>query len=210
MTIGERIKARREELCYSQEDLAKKLGYKSRSSINKIELGYQNLTQSKIKAIADALDTTPSYIMGWTNTPESPPRLPKNLVPLKKIRYIPLIGRIACGVPILAEENIIDRIILPDGVNADYALTCQGDSMIDAGIDNEDIVFIRQQPEVENGEIAAVLIGEEATLKKVYLNSDKLSLIPANPACEPFIYVGNEINEVRILGKAVAVLKNIE
>lgn len=210
MTIGERIKARREELGYSQDDLAKKLGYKSRSSINKIELGYQNLTQSKIKAIADALDTTPSYIMGWTNTPEPPPPLPKNLVPLKKVRYIPLIGRIACGLPILAEENIIDRIILPDGVNADYALTCQGDSMIDAGIDNEDIVFIRQQPEVENGEIAAVLIGEEATLKKVYLNSDKLSLIPANPACEPFIYVGDEINQVRILGKAVAVLKNIE
>lgn len=65
MTIGERIRSRREELHLSQEELAKRLGYKSRSSINKIELGLYNLKQSKIKAIADALETTPSYIMGW-------------------------------------------------------------------------------------------------------------------------------------------------
>ena len=65
MTIGDRIRARREELHLSQDELAKRLGYKSRSSINKIEIGCQNLRQSKIKAIADALDTTPAYIMGW-------------------------------------------------------------------------------------------------------------------------------------------------
>lgn len=65
MTIGERIKKRREELGISQDDIAKKLGYKSRSSINKIELGVNSLTQSKIKAIADVLATTPAYIMGW-------------------------------------------------------------------------------------------------------------------------------------------------
>lgn len=65
MTIGDRIKQRRMELGMSQEELAHKLGYKSRSSVNKIELGGQNLTQKKIKKIADALDTTPEYIMGW-------------------------------------------------------------------------------------------------------------------------------------------------
>lgn len=70
MTIGQRIKQRREELCMSQDELAKKIGYKSRSSINKIELDLYNLKQSKIKAIADALETTPSYIMGWDEEDE--------------------------------------------------------------------------------------------------------------------------------------------
>lgn len=73
MTIGERIKFKREELDISQDELARRLGYKSRSSINKIELGLQNLNQSKIKAIADALQTTPSFIMGWTEDKKSPP-----------------------------------------------------------------------------------------------------------------------------------------
>lgn len=72
MTIGERIKAKREELSISQDELARRLGYKSRSSINKIELGLQNLNQSKIKAIADALQTTPSFIMGWANDENEP------------------------------------------------------------------------------------------------------------------------------------------
>lgn len=70
MTIGERIKIRREELGMTQDELAKKIGYKSRSSINKIELDLYNLKQSKIKSIADALDTTPSYIMGWEELDE--------------------------------------------------------------------------------------------------------------------------------------------
>lgn len=70
-TIGNRIRKRREELGLSQDELGKRIGYKSRSSINKIELGHRNLTQSKIKAIADALETTPSYIMGWEeNNPQ--------------------------------------------------------------------------------------------------------------------------------------------
>lgn len=215
--IGARIKARREQLKMTQEELGTKLSL-NKSSIQRYEAGIVSKIKLPIlQAMAQAMDVDPNWLalktdqMGhFSEIPQENFPLPKNLVPLKKVRYIPLIGRIACGVPILAEENIIDRIILPDSVNADYALTCQGDSMIDAGIDNEDIVFIRQQPEVENGEIAAVLIGEEATLKKVYFNGEKLSLIPANSACEPFIYVGNEINQVRILGKAVAVLKNIE
>lgn len=72
MTIGERIKFKREELDISQDELARRLGYKFRSSINKIELGLQNLNQSKIKAIADALQTTPSFIMGWTEDKKEP------------------------------------------------------------------------------------------------------------------------------------------
>ncbi len=210
MEMAEKIKNRRTELNLTLENIAKVVGV-SKATVQRWESGaISNMRRDKIANLAKALQTTPAYLMGWTNTPEPPPPLPKNLVPLKKVHYIPLIGRIACGAPIFAEENIIERIILPDGVNANYALVCQGESMIDAGIDNGDLVFIRQQPEVENGEIAAVLIGEEATLKKVYFNGEKLSLIPANSACEPYIYVGNEINEVRILGKAVAVLKNIE
>ena len=91
MTIGERIKTRREELDISQEELAKRLGYKSRSSINKIELGANNLTQSKIKAIADALDTTPTYIMGWDeeDTDTEPSVTSEESALLERFRQLP-------------------------------------------------------------------------------------------------------------------------
>lgn len=207
MNIGNRIKIQREKLGLSQEELAKRVGYKSRSSINKIENGTNDISQSKVKDFAIALNTTIEYLMGWDKPDFS---AIKNLQPLKKVRYIPVLGKIACGTPILAEQNIMERIVLPDTVNADFALMCQGDSMINAKINDGDTVYIHQQPIVENGEIAAVLIDNEATLKKVYLSSNTLKLVPANDNYEPLVYVADEINQVRVLGKAVAVLKHIK
>lgn len=207
MNIGNRIKIQREKLGLSQEELAKRVGYKSRSSINKIENGTNDISQSKVKDFAIALNTTIEYLMGW-DKPDF--RAIKNLQPLKKVKYIPVLGKIACGTPILAEQNIMERIVLPDTVNADFALMCQGDSMINAKINDGDTVYIHQQPIVENGEIAAVLIDNEATLKKVYLSSNTLKLVPANDNYEPLVYVADEINQVRVLGKAVAVLKHIK
>lgn len=198
MTIGERIKLRREELNMTQDDLAKKLNYKSRSSINKIELGLYNLKQSKIKMIADALETTPAYIMGWEepNTYTSP----------ISVQSFPLLGNIACGNPLFADENIETYVEATTKVKADFCLRAKGDSMVNARIYDGDIVFIRKQDTVENGEIAAVIIGEEATLKRVfyYPEDSKLVLQAENPKYEPFVYVGQELNTIKILGKAVA------
>ncbi len=140
---------------------------------------------------------------------ESSKPLPNNLFPLKKIRYVPLVGRIACGAPVLAEQNFDGNVMLPESVNADFALRCQGDSMIDANIQDGDIVFIKEAPIVENGEIAAVVIGEEATLKKVYVQGCTVTLLPANSSYEPMIFKKDEINDIRICGKAVAVLRHI-
>ena len=129
------------------------------------------------------------------------------------ICYIPLIGVIACGIPILAEQNIERQILLPDTVRADFALRCKGDSMINAGIDNGDIAFIRSQKVVENGEIAAVQITEfetEATLKKVYISENSITLVAQNPNYEPITITGSDMANVEIIGKCVAVLKDFE
>lgn len=131
--------------------------------------------------------------------------------PIKRHK-IPLLGEIACGEPIYADEDRESYVEAGTDVRADFCLRAKGDSMINARILDGDIVFIRSQPSVENGEIAAVIIDDEATLKRVYYypESGKLVLNPANPAFEPFVYVGEELNQIRILGKAVAFQSDVK
>ena len=207
-TIGERVKARREQLGLSQDELAKKLGYKSRSSINKIESDSRNLTQSKIKAIADALDTTPSYIMGWDEEIDifSFP----NIEPLPSTTKIPLIGTIACGEPILAEENVDEYINIGQYVKADFCLRCAGNSMINARIYDGDIVCIKQQPIVENNEIAAVLIDDEVTLKRFTRQEDIIVLKAENPDFHDIIISASDLKDVRIIGKATYFISKLK
>lgn len=204
-SVGDRIREKRESLGMSQEELAKKLGYKSRSSINKIETDARNLTQSKIKSIADALLTTPSYIMGWEEPKEE---IPPHFNPMPDMRKVPRVGRIACGEPITAEENIEDYDETPSGWHADFSLLCVGDSM-SPKIEDGDIVAIRCQQEVHNGEIAAVRIGDEATLKMVFLHSDYIELRPVNPAYPSIIRRLEEMEEIRIEGKAVGLCRDL-
>ena len=202
MNIGQRIKQRRVELGLSVDDIAEKIG-KNRATVYRYESSeIEDLPTSILEPLAKALSTTPAYLMGWeTDNIFSIP----NIIPLPETKEIPLLGTIACGEPILAEENIEDYIKLDKAVDAEFALRCKGDSMIGARIRNGDIVYIHQQEDVENGEIAAVLIGNEATLKKVYKYPEKNMLVlkPANPEYEDFIYTGAELEEIRILGKAV-------
>ncbi len=118
---------------------------------------------------------------------------------------IPLLGSIACGAPILAEEHIEDYVDMPKHIFADFALTCKGDSMINARIYDGDIVYIRRQDAVNDGEIAAVLTEDgEATLKRVRLFPDHIALMPENPMYKPLVFWHEEMNTVRILGKAIA------
>ncbi len=214
-TIGSRIRNRREELGLSQDELGKRLGYRSRSSINKIELDQRNLTQSKIKAIADALETTPAYIMGWDEPDqklnEENLKFFDNLFPIQTKKF-PLIGNIACGKPIFADEQFEAYIEAGANIKADFCLRAKGDSMIGARIYDGDIVFIRKQEMVDDGEIAAVLIDDEATLKRVYYDQENnvIQLFAENPQYKTMRFAGEELNHIRILGKAVALQTDIK
>ena len=209
LQLYKNIRDKRIALGMSQDDLAKRTGYTSRSSIAKIESGKVDLPQTKIKLFADALSTTPAELMGWDDTKESIMSIP-NIIPLPSTKKVPLLGKIACGSPITAEENIEDYVDVPEFTHADFALTCQGDSMINARVMDGDIVYIRLQPEVENGEIAAVLIDGEATLKRVYYQKGKIILQPENNNYPPLIYEKDEILDVRILGKATYFLSKMK
>ena len=121
-------------------------------------------------------------------------------------KRLPILGAVACGTPIFAEENIEGYASPCHGVSADFCLIAKGDSMVGARIYEGDIVFVKKQPRVENGEIAVVLVDDSATLKRVYLYKDeeKMVLAPENPKYKPLVYTGEELKEIQILGKAVA------
>lgn len=130
--------------------------------------------------------------------------MPENIFDLPESYKVPLVGTIACGQPILAVEEVDETIDVPDCLNADFALRCKGDNMINARIFDGDIVYVKKQHTVESGEIAAVLINDEATLKRVVIYDDHISLAPENPLYKPIVLWGEEMNDVIILGKAVA------
>lgn len=199
MLVQDIIKNRRIELKLTMKEVADSVGV-SEGTVSRWESGdISNMKRDKIFSLAKVLQISPLVILGWDDAAYIP-----NLIPMPEMRKIPLIGSIACGAPILAEEHIEEYINLPKHISADFALTCKGDSMINARIFDGDIVYIRQQDTVENGEIAAVLIDGEATLKRVQLFDDHISLEPENPQYRPLVYWGEEMNTVRILGKAVA------
>ena len=207
--IGLRIEQRRKELNMTLNDIADAIGV-ARSTIQRYEKG--TITKVKlpvIEAIANTLKVNPAWIVCKTDdpTPVGAAPLPANIIPLPKMKRVPLIGTIACGTPILAVEDATEFIDAPEGIqnDIDFALECKGDSMINARIFPGDIVYIKQQPVVENGEIAAVLIGDEATLKRVYYTpgNDRITLQACNPLYSDMIYTGEQLNEIKILGKAV-------
>lgn len=208
MTLSKNIRFLRKQRGWGQDDLATRLGYKSYTTIQKWESGVSDPPLKIVHALADLFqidihDLTNRNLELSGSKTSSTPDVP-NITPVPEMRKIPLLGTIACGEPILATDNIDEYINIPKEIPGDFALTCKGDSMINARIFDGDIVYIRQQDTVENGEIAAVLIDNEATLKRVRLFDDHISLEPENPMYKPLVYWGEEMNLVRILGKAVA------
>ncbi len=197
--ISHELKMRRKALGLTLEELAELVGT-SKQTIHRYENGtITNIPPEKVEALANALKTTPASLMGWQGGEEllSKPIAHKPL---------PLLGRIACGTPIYATSEYGSFCTPGNDIDADFCLCASGDSMIGARIFDGDIVFIRAQETVENGEIAAVIIGDEATLKRVYFYPDKNKLVlsPENPKYEPLVYIGEELESVKILGKAVA------
>lgn len=207
METHEVIKQLREQRGMSQDALAEKVGYKDRSSIAKVEAGLVDLSQSKIAAFAKALGVSPAILIGVgeDSVLGSKDDLPSNLTPIR-FHQKPLVGSIACGAPILAEENIPDYVDVPEHVHCDFALKCQGNSMIDLGVKDGDVVYIRSQPEVQNGQVAAVIVDgmeSEATLKKFFKYENHIMLIPANSEEQPFAFYGEEMARVHVQGLAV-------
>lgn len=206
-SFGERLRLLRQNKGLSQMEFAKLIKL-SKSSVNMYERCEREPNLETIERIADYFNVDLDYLLGKSDFTSKYDWLSNstisNIIPMPEMRKIPLIGSIACGTPILAEEHIEEYIDIPKHIHADFALTCKGDSMINARIFDGDTVYIRQQDTVENGEIAAVLIDGEATLKRIQLYEDHISLEPENPQYRPLVYWNEEMNTVRILGKAVA------
>lgn len=204
MTIGEKIKQLREKNKMTQTDVAARIGTATQT-VFKYEKGIvTNIPLDTVEKIAAVFGVSPAYLMGWDTAAE--PEYTSDIRPYKQlnIKKIPIIGEIACGKPVLATETFGDYI--ESDIQADYALTCRGDSMTGARIYNGDLVFIRCQSAVDNGDIAAVIIEDEVTLKRVYYYPEKQKLVlsPENPAYAPLVFIGSEINDIHILGKAIA------
>ena len=199
--LAQKLHALRRARGLTLSELAEAIGT-SKQTISRYEKGIiANIPKEKIELLARALEVSPSELMGWEEGLE---RF-ENLMPLGAKR-LPMLGRIACGKPIFAEEEHEAFVAVGEDIDADFCLRASGDSMIGARIYDSDIVFIRKQTMVENGEIAAVVIDGEATLKRVYYFPEKSKLIlsPENPKYEPLVFLGAELDEIRILGRAVA------
>jgi len=203
--IGKRIKEQREAVGMTQEELANKLGYKNKSTIAKIEVGANDIVQSKVIEFANALNTTIAYLMGWDN----------NISPIsnttndkKKGVTINVLGRVAAGIPIEAIENIIDTEEISEDMAATgefFGLQIHGDSM-EPRICEGDVVIVRQQSDAESGEIViATVNGTDATCKRLRKYRDGIELISFNPSYNPMFYSNEDIatKPVQIIGKVV-------
>ena len=209
MAIGDKIKSARLGARMTLEDVAQKVGV-TRQTVQKYESGIvSNIPSDRIELLAKALGVTPAYLMGWEDAPASAKpaydifSLPGVSRPPRMVKK-PRLGTIACGKPILAVEEAEEYDDVPENIECDFTLRCKGDSMINARIYDGDTVYIRTQEQVENGEIAAVRIGDEATLKRVYYNGARVILRACNPLYDDLEYEGTQLEEIQVMGKAVA------
>ncbi len=197
MTIYQRIKFLREKTGLTQQELAERVGFKTASAVNKIELGLRDINQTKILAFANALGVSPGELMSGHKPTES----------VKGIK-IPVLGYVRAGIPIEAVEEILDyeEISIDMASKGEhFALSIKGDSM-EPRITEGDVVIVRKQDIVENGELAVVLVnGNDATVKKFYMNENGVTLISTNPSYEPFYYSKEQVEKlpVQIIGKVV-------
>ena len=195
--IGKRIKNRREALGLTQQELANLMGYKSKSTINKIEMGKNDVSQSGVTKFAEILNTSVAYLMGWANLDTN-----------KSSVSINVLGRVAAGTPLNAIEEIIDTEEITEELaktGSFFALKIKGDSM-EPRIYDGDVVIVRQQNDVENGDIVIAMVnGDDAVCKKLKKYSGGIALISLNSKYEPMMFSDKDISDkpVKILGKVI-------
>ena len=208
MTIGDRVKLLRQKKKMTQLELAEKLGYKSKSSVAHIENG-RDIPRSMVVTLADILDTTPAYLMGWE---DGKPADALTVLPTEKIHMIPVFGSVAAGFGAYASSDIIEYIPLYIENDCDVAdticITVKGQSMYPK-IEEGDRIVVRRQDSVDNGRIAVVMIGDEAVVKRVECEKNKLTLISINPEYPPRIIEGKDLEDVRIVGLVQEVMKKL-
>lgn len=196
----------------SAAELSRRLGV-NEGTISNYKKGTYEPKQRRLEAIAKILEVSIPWLMGadvpmnvQTQTPA-----PEGFQPLPKTVKRPRLGVISCGDPVMSEENFDGYDDVPDHINCDFTLICEGDSMIGARICEGDTVYIKQQPTVANGQIAAVLIdGTEKLLKRVYITEDSIILQAENPAYPPRSFFKEDMNRVSIIGRAVGFYSNIK
>lgn len=213
MTIGERIKLHREKANLTQDELAKQLNT-TKQTVYKYENNVvTNIPSDKIKKMAELFGVNPGYLMGWEGdhfSGEKTDMIFDNIFPVS-IKKFPLLGEIACGEPIFVNEDRESYVLSGTDINADFCLKAKGDSMIGARIFDGDVVFIKKTEIVDNGEIAAIVIDDEVLLKRFYYFPDEslLTLQSENPKYPPKNYTNEQLNHIRVLGKAVAFQSDI-
>ena len=214
MYLAENIRFLRKQKNLSQDELAQKLGYKSYTTVQKWESGVSEPPFKSLSKMSELfgidMDTLAHERLAtdadrFWEFAQAYNR--KHFPDVQEISTttLPVLGEIACGEPKFMNEEYEVYTSAQTGVKADFILIAKGDSMIGARIHDGDLVFIRKQPEVENGQIAAVAIGDEATLKRFYRYDDDLVVLRAeNPNYEDQIYRGSDLTNVKVLGLAVA------
>jgi len=215
--LGELIKEYRTENGMSMDQFAQRSGL-SKAYVSVLERNYNPVngkpvvpSLETIKAVSLAIGKDFNDVIALLdgNQPvQLNSSIPSGFQPLPQMDRVPRVGRIACGEPILAEENIEGYDRVPHKWNADFTLICKGDSMAPK-IKDGDIVAIHSQPSVENGEIAAVLIETDATLKRVFLFKDHIELRAENPSFPSIVLIGEDMNQVIIEGKAVGLCRDL-
>lgn len=203
MKIGDKIRMLRKRKGLTQTELGEKLGVKT-NAVSKWECGrVEDIPMSKVKAMSVLFDVTPSFLI-------DDEQLPSNATPLdvQSFHRIPVLGRIAAGLPLYAEQNIEGYTLTDLNGGAEYfALRVKGDSMNAARIQEGDVLIVRRQEEVENGEVAIVMVGDDdATVKRFYSAGNTVTLMPqsTNPQHQAQIYDLRK-TKVKVLGKVVKV-----
>jgi repressor LexA len=204
-----RLKELRKERKISQQKLADHLDV-ARSTVAMWEVGPNQPDSEMLLRIADYFDVTVDYLLGRSDAAAENSQTIPGFFPVTKKKF-PVLGKVACGEPIFADEDRETWITASGDIDADFCLVAQGDSMSGAHIEDGDIVFIKQMDVVENGYIAVVLIGDEATIKYIDYRPETSTLIltPANPAFRTQVYQGPELETIRVIGMAVTLQKSL-
>ena len=206
----ERLKQLRTKAGLTQTDMHNIFGV-AQNTYSQWETDKREPDFKTLSRIADYFRVTVDYLLGRSDdpSPADESEIP-GLYPVKKKKF-PVLGRVACGEPIYAEEEHDTYIKASADIDADFCLIAQGDSMIGAHIEDGDIIFIKKMSVVPNGRIAVVLIGDEATVKYIHYRAETYTLIltPANPAYRTQVYQGEELENIRVLGMAVCLQKSL-
>lgn len=209
MTLGERIRELRQRAGLTQEELAKEIGYSTKTSISKMENDLLDINQSTIVALARALKTTPSTLMGW----EEDTTNIRDVVPNDKIHMIPVYATVSAGFGAYAEDSVIDRIPMmienPYDAPDIIGIQVKGDSMYPK-IEDGDIIIVRKQESVDSGDVAVMLLdGDGGIVKKVVYGSDWIELHSFNPEYKTRRFEGRDVLRLRVVGKVLKVVKSI-